>query len=153
MTGRTAALLVAPSAIALGFVLLAVRMHVEPPTIPPYTIAPGATTELRPGDQFSLALEPAGILTGAVAAHAFLVQGDHVRPWAPEFLVDRDGTIHVGGAVSTLFAGVPPGEWELTIAIGRPETLPTTATDVLRAHTDGGAAAWMVLRERVWLRG
>lgn len=138
--------------------LLVLRMQIQPPTIPPYRIAPSASApqepDLRPGDRFILTLEPVGQLTGAITGRGFLLRGDEVRPIEPEFLVDRDGTIHVAGDVAKMFAGVPPGEWDVALAIGRPETLPTSPRDVLRARdADGGppSAAWWLVRQRVRL--
>lgn len=157
-SGRTAALLLAPTAIFIAVGMLVLRMRIQPPTIPPYRIAPSASAalepDLRPGDRFSLTLEPVGQLTGAITGRGFLLRGDEVRPIDPEFLVDRDGTIHVAGDVGKLFAGVPPGQWEVAIAVGRPETLPTSPRDVLRARdADGGpsSAAWWLVRQRVRL--
>jgi hypothetical protein len=58
--------------------------------------------------------------------------------------------------VDALFAGVPAGPWEVAIAVGRPETLPTAPRDILRAR-DGGAAgadaAWRLVRQRIVLGG
>ena len=74
-------------------------------------------------------------------------------PWdAAQFLVDRDGTLHVRGPVDTLFRGVPPGDWEVAIVVGRPETLPNEPRYVLGARDgDAGTGGWMLLRERVHL--
>ena len=151
-------MLLAPTAVFVAVGMLVLRMQIQPPTIPPYRIAPSASAgqepELRPGDRFTLTLEPVGQLTGAITGRGFLLQGDQVRPFEPEFLVDRDGTIHVAGDVSKLFAGVPPGEWEVEIAVGRPETLPTSTRDVLRPRdADAGPAAWWLVRQRVHLDG
>jgi hypothetical protein len=144
------ALLLVPGAAVLAVVMLVLRVHVQPLTIPPYSIAPGSTTELRPGGQFSLQLDPRGPLTGAVMARAFLTQGTQMRAWEPVFVVDKDGTIHVAGSVDALFAGVPAGEWELDIVVGRPELLPRSPDDALKgrdAEVSGGA--WHLLHERV----
>jgi hypothetical protein len=149
-SGRAVALLLVPGAALLAIVMLVLRVHVQPLTIPPYSIAVGSTTELRPGGQFSLQLDPRGPLTGAVTAKAFLTQGAQMHPWEPIFLVDKDGTIHVAGPVDTLFAGVPAGEWELDVVVGRPELLPQSPRDALKgrdAEVSGGA--WRLLHERV----
>lgn len=149
-SGRIIALLLVPGAAALAVVMLLLRVHVQPLTIPPYSIASGSTTELRPGGQFSLELDPKGPLTGAVMAKAFLLQGTTLHAWEPVFVVDKDGTIHVAGPVDTLFAGVPAGEWELEVVVGRPEQLPRTPDDAVKgrdAPVSGGA--WQLLHERV----
>ena len=93
-------------------------------------------------------------MTGAVAARGFLLRGDEVQAWDPPFTVDRDGTIRLDGPVEALFAGVPPGPWDIAVAVGRPETLPTAPRDVLRARDAGaGDAAWRLVREHVVLGG
>jgi hypothetical protein len=99
-------------------------------------------------------LRPSAPVDGAVAARAFLLRGDAVRPWSIPFAVERDGTVRIVGPVDTLFAGVPSGAWEVAIAVGRPENLPTDPRDVLHARdraADSGAAAWHLVRERVRL--
>ncbi len=149
------AALVVPAAVVVAGALLALRLHFQPPTVPPYTIAaPGGVTVLPPGGHFELDVHPTAPVTGAVGARAFLVRGTDVRAWDPPFEVSRDGSAHIGGAVDTLFAGVPPGDWELDVAVGRPETLPTAPNDVLRARSsdvDAGVAAWRLVRERIRL--
>lgn len=150
--GRTVALLLVPGAATLAVIMLVLRVRVEPLTIPPYSIAAGATTDLVAGGAFSLQLDPRGPLTGAVGARAFLSQGagKPIHDWEPRFLVDKDGTIHVAGPVDKLFAGVPPGEWELDVVVGRPELLPRSAEEALKGRdNDLGAGAWRLLHERV----
>lgn len=149
-SGRLVALLLVPGAAALAIVMLVLRVHVQPLTIPLYSIAASSTTELRPGGQFSLQLDPRGPLTGAIMAKAFLLQGTQLHAWEPVFVVDKDGTIHVAGPVDTLFAGVPPGEWELEVVVGRPEQLPRTPDDAMKGRdvqVSGGA--WQLLHERL----
>jgi hypothetical protein len=93
-------------------------------------------------------------VTGAVAVRGFLLRGDEVRPWDPPFEVSRDGSVRVSGPVDALFKGVPAGEWEVALAVGRPEALPTAPRDVLRARDpDAGSQAWRLLRRRVVLGG
>lgn len=145
-----------PGAALLAIVMLALRVRVEPLTIPPYSIAPGATTDLHPGDAFTLQLDPRGPLTGAVGARAFLTQagGKTIHDWEPRYLVDKDGTIHVTGAVDKLFAGVPPGDWELDVVVGRPELLPRSAEEALKGRDNEiGAGAWRLLHENVRVGG
>jgi hypothetical protein len=153
-SGRTVALVLVPGAVLLAIVMLVLRTRVQPLTIPTYSIAAGSTTELRPGGQFSLQLDPRGPLTGAVMARGFLTQGTDMRPWEPVFLVDKDGTIHVAGPVDTLFAGVPAGEWELDLVVGRPELLPRSPNDALKGRdADVSGGAWYLLHERLRVGG
>ncbi len=160
-SGRMVALLLVPGAALLAVAMLVLRVHVQPLTLPPYSIAPTSTTDLRPGGQFSLQLDPRGPLTGAVGARAFLVreakdardpQAPQMHPWEPVFLVDKDGTIDIAGPVDTLFAGVPAGEWELDVVVGRPELLPQSPTDALKGRdTEISGGAWHLLHERIHL--
>lgn len=151
-SGRAVALLLVPAAIAVAAVLLVLRVRFEPPTVPAYSVVDGGPAVLRPGAQFDMEVAPAAPVSGAVGAHAFLVQDGTVRPWEPPIDVAKDGSVHIEGPVDRLFAGVPAGEWEVSLAVGRPETLPTAPVDVLRAlGTDAGAAAWRLVRMRVRL--
>jgi hypothetical protein len=149
--------------LAAGLVaaaLLALRVHLEPPTVPPYALVPaGASADaggaaLGPSDRFQLDIAPQVPVVGAVGARGFLMRGDEVRAWDPPFRVERDGTVRLDGEVQTLFAGVPPGPWDVAVAVGRPETLPTAPRDILHARdaavTDADAA-WRLVRERVFL--
>lgn len=148
-------LLLVPAAAIVAGALLVLRLHFQPPTVPPYTLAQAEDPPpLRPGSHFEVNVRPTAEVTGAVGARAFLLRGTEVRPWDPPFQVARDGTVRIAGSVDALFAGVPPGEWEIAIAIGRPETLPTAPRDVLRARNadvSAGAAAWRLVRQRIRL--
>jgi hypothetical protein len=153
---RIVALLLVPSALAVAGLLLVLRLHFQPPSVPAYRIADadaaGATVEVHPGARFTLEVRPAEPVVGAVAARGFLLRGDEVRAWDPPFEVSRDGTLRIAGPVDVLFAGVPQGEWELALAVGRPENLPTAPRDVLRARDeDAGTVVWHLLRERIHL--
>jgi hypothetical protein len=153
--GRIVALSILPGAVLVAAVLLGLRLHFQPPTVPEYAlVANGDTETLRPGGRFEIEVRPLGPVTGAVGARAFLLRGDAVRPWDPPFVVDRDGSVRIAGPVASLFAGVPAGEWEVAVAVGRPEMLPTAPKDVLRAREPhAGDAAWRLVRRRVLLGG
>jgi hypothetical protein len=141
-------------------VLLVLRLHFQPPTVPEFVVdhagpAP-PLVDLHPGESFVMDLRPLGPVQGAIGARAFLLRGDTVRPWDVPFVVGRDGSVRIAGPVDTLFAGVPAGVWEIAVAVGRPENLPTAPHDVLRARDaagDAGAAAWHLVVERVRLGG
>jgi hypothetical protein len=159
---KAAPLLLVAAAGLVTALLLYFRMRLEPPTVPTYELgsAPGGVVAtdggeivVRRGGRFAMAAEPMGVVQGAVAARVFLVRGDDVQAWDPPFEVDRDGSVHIEGKVDQLFAGVPPGPWEVALVVGRPETLPT-ARDLLHAHDAGGGhAPWQVVRERIVLEG
>jgi len=152
------ALALLPLAAVVAGALIALRLHFEPPTVPPYTLAgTGDEVLLAPGDRFVIDLRPTAPVKGAVAARAFLLRGDEVRPWDPPFSVATDGSVHIAGSVDALFAGVPAGPWEVAVAVGRPEVLPTAPKDVLRARDSTSPApaqaGWHLVRERVRLGG
>jgi hypothetical protein len=159
---RLLAIVVVPAAAIVAAVLLLLRLRFEPPTLPGYALSAsdGAALELhRGGGQYAFAAEPLGMVQGAVGARAFLVRGeDEVRLWEPPFSVDRDGSVHIQGAVDALFVGVPAGAWEVDVAVGRPEMLPTAPRDILRARAKGDAptgehAAWHLVRQPIVLGG
>ncbi len=110
---------------------------------------------LRPGGRFQVDLRPDAHVEGAIAARAFLLRDGQVRPWDPPFEVTRDGSVRIAGPVDALFAGVPSGPWEIAVAVGRPETLPTAPKTILRARDDAasetGDAAWRLVRGSVSL--
>ncbi len=167
----TPAVLLVSVAIAVAGALLALRLHFQPPTVPAYTLgasepplhAPPSPARDATGSaadrevpvaragRFSIAAHPEGAVVGAIAARGFLVRDGHVRPWDPPFEVTRDGSVRIAGPADTLFAGVPDGPWEIALAVGRPETLPTAPNDILRVRGDAGLAAWRLLRERIRL--
>ena len=154
MSQSKVALLLVPAAAAIAVGLVSLRVHFQPPTVPAYALVDdGGETVLAPGGQFTMEARPEAPLLGAIGARAFLLRGDEVRPWDPPFSVARDGAVRIDGPVRTLFAGVAAGPWEIALAVGRPETLPTAPRDVLRAR-DGdsaGRASWRLVRKRVRL--
>lgn len=155
MSRNKIALTLLPGAAAVAVALVSLRLHFQPPSVPAFAVTgelPDAVP-LEAGGHFDLELRPLSPVTGAIAARGFLLRGDTVRPWNPPFSVTRDGTVHITGPVDTLFAGVPPGPWEVAVAVGRPETLPTAPSDVLRARGEQPEnASWRLVRERVVLR-
>jgi hypothetical protein len=152
---RIVALALVPAAALGAGALIALRLHYQPPRVPEYIVANGNDEELHlmPHGQFEVVLRPAAAVDGAIGARAFLLRGDTVRPWDPPFQVTRDGTVTIAGAVDILFHGVPPGPWDVAVAVGRPEVLPTAPRDVVRARgRDAGAdASWRLEVLRVWL--
>jgi hypothetical protein len=150
------AVLLLALALAVAAGLLVLRLHFQPPTVPVYALVPEpGEREVRVthGGEFTAVAQPERTVVGAVAARGFLVRGTEVRPWDPPFEVTRDGSIRISGKVDVLFAGVPEGAWEVALAVGRPENLPTAPSDVLRGSADAGVAAWRLLRERIRLGG
>ena len=163
-SGRLAALLVVPAAVLVTGALLGLRLHFQPPTVPRYVVDSVGEAPVEPvdlprgvGRTFVMGLRPQGAVYGAVGARGFLLRDGKVSPWEAPFLVARDGSMRIEGAVDTLFAGIAPGEWEVAVAVGRPETLPRDARDVLHARdpeaaTNAAQAAWHLVTERIRLR-
>ncbi len=162
---RLAAVLVAPAGIAVAAVLLVLRLHFQPVTVPAYAIvdaAPGRVVSLAHGGRFEIEAAPSLEVQGAVTARAFLVRvtswdggappRPEVLPWKVPLEIVRDGSAHLAGPVDALFAGVPRGEWEVVLVVGRPELLPNDPRELLRGGVvDGGSAAFSLVRERVML--
>lgn len=155
MSQNKFALVIVPAAAAVAVGLVILRLHFQPPTVPRFALADAGAPEettLRNGGRFDFYARPEAPITGAIGARGFLLHDDDVRPWDPPFAVERDGSIRIAGPVDTLFAGVPDGSWEVAVAIGRPETLPTAPRDVLRGREqDAGSLSWRLVRERVRL--
>ncbi len=158
MSRNKIALVLVPGAAAVAVALVSLRLHFQPPTVPVFTVADARADSdgelsLEAGGHFELELRPQQPVAGAIAARGILLRGDTVRPWDPPFTVAGDGTVRIEGTVDALFAGVPPGPWEVAIAVGRPENLPTAPRDVLRARDQQPeGVSWRLVRERVVLR-
>jgi hypothetical protein len=162
---RVVAVLLVGAAIAGALALVALRLHFQPPTVPAYAVqgaTPGSKLVVAQNRDLRLDLVPAAPVQGAVAARGFLLRGDEVRPWDPPFSVDRGGAVHLSGRGDALFAGVPEGDWEIAIAVGRPEVLPTAPRDVLRARGSDPQrspaaaepeAGWRLVRQPIVLGG
>lgn len=153
---RALVLALLPTAVATALVLAVLRVHFQPPTLPRYVetseseAVEGGT--LAAHGRFEMAARPATPMSGAVGARGFLLKGDEVRPWDPPLSVSIDGVVRVAGSVDQLFAGVPAGTWEVAIAVGRPEFLPTAPRDVLRARDHRGETeSWQLLVKRITL--
>jgi hypothetical protein len=145
------ALIATPVMLALVLVLL--RLHFEPPLVPSYELARApAEIILKPGDRFEMNLRPAAAVQGAIGARAFLLRGSEVRPWDAPFSVGADGSVRIAGPVDLLFAGVPRGRWEVAVAVGRPELLPTAPRDILHGRNDDPRpSGWRLVREQIRL--
>ncbi|WP_437790652.1 hypothetical protein [Sorangium sp. So ce693] len=96
--------------------------------------AAGATARLGPGSRLEITLRPATRVDGPVAVRAFLIQGDTARPWDVHADLSEQGAARIEGDTETLFSGVPEGEWEIAIAIGRPAALPDSAAGLTDAR-------------------
>jgi hypothetical protein len=147
------ALAIVPAAALVAVALVALRLHFQPPTVPAFALADaGEEMVLHRGGRFELYARPEAPVTGAIGARGFLLRDDQVRPWDPPFSVERDGAIRIAGPVDKLFADVPDGPWEVAVAVGRPENLPTAPRDVLRARElYARSLSWRLVRRPVKL--
>lgn len=111
---------------------------------------PPKTPELGPESRLEITLRPTVPAKGPIEVRAFLLRNGEARPWAPAVKVAEGGAAQVAGAKEVLFAGIEAGAWEMVLAIGRPESLPSAA-----AITGGSACAdkrCTVLRHPIILR-
>ncbi|WP_437947087.1 hypothetical protein WME98_40695 [Sorangium sp. So ce296] len=114
--------------------------------------APGIA-RLGPGSRVEIALRPATRVEGPVAVRAFLIAGDKALPWDVRPEVSAQGAARIAGDTEALFRGVPEGEWEIAIAIGRPEALPDRPAELADGPPGEGETpnAFRVLRLKVRL--
>ena len=156
LSGKVAAVILLPLAAILATVAIFLRLHFQPPTVPGYSLDGDAGPEvvLGPGAAFEMVARPSSPPAGNVGAKGFLLRGGDNRPWDAPYTTDVDGTVRIGGPVSQVFKGIPAGAWDVAVAVGRPETLPSMPADVERPRepTGGGApAAFHVVHQRVML--
>jgi hypothetical protein len=153
LSGNKIALVVVPAAAAVAIGLVGLRLHFQPPTVPVFAITNGKDeVTLSPGDVYELEIRPESHVIGAIGARGFLLRENQVRPWDPPFSVQTDGSIRIAGPVNALFRDVPEGPWEVAVAVGRPEVLPTAPLDVLRGRDQNETeVGWRLVRERVRL--
>ncbi|WP_438001100.1 hypothetical protein WMF26_16365 [Sorangium sp. So ce185] len=114
--------------------------------------APGIA-RLGPGSRLEIALRPATRVEGPVAVRAFLIAGGKALPWDVRPEVSAQGAARIAGDTEALFRGVPEGEWEIAIAIGRPEALPDRPAELADGPPGEGETpnAFRVLRLKVRL--
>lgn len=117
-----------------------------------HSIAPKAsaspTLRLMPGSRLELVLTPATRVGTKPAIRAFLVAADGVRPWPIEPRISEQGAIQIAGTVESLGLGdVPPGEWEIRLALGPAETAPADLTHL----PDNLPPGWQLFSARVLL--
>jgi hypothetical protein len=145
-------LTIATSAFALAAaVLLFVRARDGSQTLPPYEVSfvggeqplrgPSATDpgehKFSRGQRFRILLRPRTALQDRVGAKLFLRRADDVRVWDAPVDVSNEGAIRVVTSLDTL----PPasdGAWELVVAVGRPDALPSTGAELDEAHAARG---------------
>jgi hypothetical protein len=86
------------------------------------------------GERVRLSIRPGTTVSGPIEARIFLRRGDDVRPWPTAVDVSSAGAVRIAASPDTLPPGTE-GEWELVVAIGRPQSLP--AAGDLRSPSAG----------------
>jgi hypothetical protein len=108
---------------------------------------------LGPGSLLDLVLRPELAVKEPVEVRAFLLRQGEARAWTPPMERSDDGAVRIRGPVEALLS-VPPGEWTLAIAVGRPGTLPVDPGE-LRSWVEEGrtpeAGPWRLLTRRFLL--
>ncbi len=124
-----------------------------PPPLPPYRLELSATAlqqrgdapavegeivvHLGAGDHVVVVLRPAARVEGPVAARAFWRGAGPAEVWSAPLEVADGGAVRLDGSGDALFGG-RPGRWEIAIAVGRPEAMPTDAAQVFQMLDEGG---------------
>jgi hypothetical protein len=108
---------------------------------------------LVPGTRLDLTLRPETAVTGAVAVRAVLSRDGRVQRWDAPAEIQPDGVVRIVAPRDTAFPGVAPGPWELIVAVGRHDDLPSTpeALDRAPARVEARARAYHVARVRLLL--
>lgn len=162
---RLAAAVVAMTAAVAAMLLVVLRP--APGPLPPYQLGfsggeravrggPAGPSQggegvpvLRPGSRLELVLRPQRPVGGRVAVAAFRAGEGEVQPWPVPLEIAASGAVRVAGVVGEEIP-LPPGEWDLILAVGRPRRLPDAAA-IERALGDGppGSGSWTAHRLRV----
>jgi len=153
------------AAMAAAAAVLVVVLPRQGPPLPAYTLAlsseqgvrsgaPGPEVpRLGPGSQLDLLLRPEQAVEGPVEVRAFLLRPGEARAWNPPLERSPEGAVRIRGPVETLLS-IPPGEWTLAVAVGRPGALPESP-DEIRARVEEGrapdAGEWTLLTRKFLL--
>lgn len=78
-----------------------------------------------PGSRVEIIVRPHAPVDGKVGVRGALVRGGEVRDFHPPMDIALNGAVHIEGTREVVFAGVPDGEWEIWLAVGRPDALPS----------------------------
>lgn len=105
-----------------------------------------------PGAEVELIARPATRTTGAVAARGFITREGRVEAWSPPIEVSPEGSVRIAGSFEEVFRGVPPGEVDLVLAVGRSGSIPgdpSVLYPALLGESTPREASWRVVRIRV----
>jgi tetratricopeptide (TPR) repeat protein len=87
---------------------------------------------LAPGTSLHLRLLPFTEAKGPLAVRAALVRDGRAEAWRAPATFEPNGIVEVVAPRDTAFAGVAGGAWELVVAVGRPDALPSTPEGLVR---------------------
>jgi hypothetical protein len=87
------------------------------------------TIRVRASTRVQIVARPAMKPEGAVAARAFLIDGGAARAWSAPVEIGEDGSARIAGDAGAIFPA-PSGDWDVVVAIGRPNALPTESSVV-----------------------
>jgi hypothetical protein len=99
---------------------------------------------LKRGSRVEIVLRPDRKVEAPVAMRAVLVRGNEVRGWTPPTETSADGTIRIVGKAGELFPGID-GTWDVKIAVGSADALPTTFDAIAGATSPRG---WRLVQKR-----
>jgi hypothetical protein len=162
---RLLAVVPAVAAMAAAAAVFLVVFPRGGPPLPGYALSLSSEQEVRsgapeaevprlgPGSLIDLILRPEQAVTEPVEVRAFLLRPGEARAWTPPMERSSEGAVRIHGSVESLLS-IPPGEWTLAIAVGRPGTLPTDPGE-LRFLVEAGrapaAGSWRLLTRRFLL--
>jgi anti-sigma factor RsiW len=155
----------AVAAMAAAAVVLILALPRQGPPLPGYTLALSSEQTVRsgapepevprlgPGSQLDVLLRPEQAVEGPMEVRAFLVRPGEARAWNPPLERSPEGAVRIRGPVEALLS-IPPGEWTLAVAVGRPGELPEAPGEVLAAVEAGRApegGTWTLLTRKFQL--
>lgn len=85
-----------------------------------------AMAQMRAGGHLELRLRPSTRVDGEIAVRGWLFGPGEPRRWNVVPQISVDGAIRVSGPVEALLP-VPAGDWILSLGVGRPDALPSSA--------------------------
>ncbi len=109
--------------------------------------------KLAPGSRLEVVLRPATRTEGPLVVRGAMRKGNDIRSWSPSVETDPDGAARIAGTRETLFADTPGGRWTLLIAVGRPDVLPSSASELFRLEAGEDPAGARLQRVDVELIG
>jgi hypothetical protein len=99
--------------------------------------APAASvTRLGPGAELRIRLRPESDVTGPLDVRLAIVDARGPLRWNAPYRVSPSGVVEIAGPVSSLIEG-PNGRREIAVAVGRPGSVPESATDIVNAPASG----------------